>query len=65
MALIQLNGPSQYLLDQRKPNYEDQLQQAYDQAKYLAKTTTKELNPKGSWRVTGTRITKKPTLTLS
>jgi hypothetical protein len=49
-------GPSCIIIDKNKPDFEQKKQQAYQQAKYLAKTKTKELNPKGSWRCSGTRI---------
>jgi hypothetical protein len=50
------NGPETIVIDRYKPDYEQKIQDAYNQAKYLAKTKTKELKPKGSWKVTGTRI---------
>jgi hypothetical protein len=53
------NGPETIVIDRYRPDYEQKLKEAFNQAKYLAKTKTKELNPKGSWKVTGTRIGKR------
>jgi hypothetical protein len=53
------NGPDHIILDKNKPDFEEQKQQAFKQALYLAKTRGKELNPKGSWRTTGSRLRKK------
>jgi hypothetical protein len=41
-------GPAQHMLDQHQSNFEEKLSHTYNQAEYLAKTRTKELNPKGS-----------------
>jgi predicted class III extradiol MEMO1 family dioxygenase len=53
------HGQDYIVIDKNQPDYEDKIEQALDQAKYLAKTRTKEFNPQGSWRCTGTRIPKK------
>jgi hypothetical protein len=50
------NGPDTIVIDKYKPDYGQRLQEAFNQAKYFAKTKTKELNAKGTWKVTGTRI---------
>jgi hypothetical protein len=52
------HGPDYHIIDKNHRDYELQKEQAFNQAKYLAKTHTKELNPQGSWRCTGTRIPK-------
>jgi hypothetical protein len=49
-------GPDYYMLDRNQPDFDNQQQEALRQAEYLAKTKSKEHNPKGSCRVTGTRI---------
>jgi hypothetical protein len=52
------NGPDYHVMNKNHRDFNLQVEQSYNQATYLAKTRTKELNPKGSWRVTGTRIPK-------
>jgi hypothetical protein len=47
------------MLDQRQPDFDDQIEQTYQQAQYLAKNYTKELNSRCSWRVTATRTPKR------
>jgi hypothetical protein len=54
-----LHGPDTIVIDKYKPDCGQRLQEAFNQAKYLAKTHTKELNAKGTWKVTGTRIDKR------
>jgi hypothetical protein len=51
-------GPDHIMIDRNQPDFYLKLEQAYNQALYLAKTHTKEYNPIGSWRVTGTRLPK-------
>jgi hypothetical protein len=53
------NGPNTIKINKYTDDYSIKLEQAKHQANYLAKTHTNELNPKGSWRCSGTRIKNK------
>jgi hypothetical protein len=58
-----VNNPNQtksdfIVLDKYKNNFESKKEEAFNQAKYLAKNKSKEFNPKGTWKVTGNRIPK-------
>jgi hypothetical protein len=53
------NGTDHIVMNRNEPDFEQKKQEAYTQALYLAKTRSKELNAKGSWRTTGSRMPKK------
>ncbi len=52
-------GDNGLMVNRNSTDFEQQINACSHQASYLAKTRDKDNNPKGSWKVTGTRLPKK------